>query len=170
MSDPIAKLTIRPAVPKDATTILRLIRDLASFETLLDQVRVTEADILRDGFGANPRFECLLAELDRAAVGFALFFHSYSTFQGRAGIYLEDIFVAESARAKGVGRALMARLARLAVDRGCARLDLSVLHWNPARDFYLRLGFQKVSDWLPYRVDGAPLRRLADSDAATKIS
>ncbi len=131
---------------------------------------MTEADILRDGFGANHRFEFLLAELDRAAVGFALFFHSYSTFEGRAGIYLEDIFVAESARAKGVGRALMARLARLAVERGCARLDLSVLHWNPARDFYLGLGFQEVSGWLPYRVGGAPLRRLANLDEATKTS
>ena len=157
MSQPV----IRAAEPADAGTILRLIRELADFEDLLDQVRATEADILRDGFGPTPRFECLLAELDGDAVGFALFFHNYSTFEGRAGLYLEDIYVAPAARKAGVGRALMRSLAQIALERGCARFDLWVLHWNPARDFYDRLGFDHMADWLPYRLDGALLRRLA---------
>jgi GNAT superfamily N-acetyltransferase len=158
MSRPV----IRMADPADAGTILRLIRELAEFEDLLDQVRATEADILRDGFGPTPRFECLLAELDGAAVGFALFFHNYSTFEGRAGLYLEDIFVEPAARQAGVGRALMRRLAQIAIERGCARFDLWVLHWNPAREFYHRLGFDHMTDWLPYRLDGATLRALAE--------
>ncbi len=149
---------------EDAGTILRLIRELAEFEGLVHEVRAREADILRDGFGAAPRFECLLAEVDDEALGFALFFHNYSTFEGRAGIFLEDIYVNERIRALGVGRALMARLARLAIERGCARFELSVLHWNPAREFYRRLGFEHNADWLPYRVGGASLARLAEED------
>ncbi|MFQ5774059.1 MAG: GNAT family N-acetyltransferase [Kiloniellaceae bacterium] len=164
MNEPGRTLVIRPAGPEDAGTILRLVRELAAFEKLLDRVCARESDILRDGFGETPRFECLLAEADGEAVGFALFFPSYSTFEGRAGLYLEDIYVAPAARGKGVGQALMARLARLAIERGWARLDLSVLHWNPARDFYRRLGFEPVSDWLPYRLQGRALRRLAAED------
>ncbi len=150
---------------EDAGTILRLIRELAEFEGLLHKVRAREADILRDGFGDAPRFECLLAEADGEALGFALFFHSYSTFEGRTGIFLEDIYVNERVRALGVGRALMAKLARLAIERGCARFELSVLHWNPAREFYLRLGFEHNVDWLPYRVAGALLEALAEEDS-----
>ncbi len=149
---------------EDAGTILRLIRELAEFEGLAHEVRAREADILRDGFGDAPRFECLLAEVDDEALGLALFFHSYSTFEGRAGIFLEDIYVDERIRALGVGRALMARLARLAIERGCARFELSVLHWNPAREFYRRLGFDHNVDWLPYRLVGAALARLAEED------
>jgi len=152
---------VRPARPEDAGTILSLIRELAHYEKMLDQVRATEADIARDGFGPTPRFECLLAEVDGIAVGFALFFHNYSTFEGCAGLYLEDVYVAPTARTAGVGRALMAYLARLAVERGCARFELSVLHWNPARRFYDRLGFTQSEDWLPYRLQGAALRALA---------
>ncbi len=155
---------VRTARPEDAATILRLIRELAEFEELLDQVKAREEDILRDGFGPTPRFECLLAELDGAPVGFALFFHNYSTFEGRAGLYLEDIYVSPAARGSGLGRALMARLARIAVERGCARFDFWVLHWNPARAFYDRLGFAHMEDWLPYRVEGQGLRDLAGED------
>ncbi len=155
---------IRAATPEDAGAIVRLIRELAEFEGLLESVRTSEADILRDGFGATPRFECLLAEVGGAAVGFALFFHNYSTFEGRAGIYLEDIYVAPGARKLGIGRALMARLARLAIERDCRRFEFWVLHWNPAREFYQRLGFEHMSDWLPYRLTGAELKRLADQD------
>ena len=155
---------IRAAKPEDAGTIVRLIGELAEFEGLLDEVRASEADILRDGFGDAPRFECLLAEVGGAAIGFALFFHTYSTFEGRAGIFLEDIYVAPSARKLGVGRALMARLARLAIERECRRFEFWVLHWNPAREFYQRLGFEHMSDWLPYRLTGAELKRLADQD------
>lgn len=164
MTKPGPDIVVRPAAPADAGTILRLIRELAAFENLLDHVRASEADILRDGFGPAPRFECLLAELDGEAMGFALFFHNYSTFEGRAGIYLEDIYVAPAARGRGLGRALMARLAQVAIERGCARLDLWVLHWNPARDFYRGLEFEHMADWLPYRLQGAALRRLADAD------
>ncbi len=149
---------------EDSATILRLIRELAAFENLLDAVRATEADIRRDGFGPERRFECLLAETDGQAVGFALFFPSYSTFEGRAGLYLEDIYVIDSARGLGIGRALMARLARLAGERGFPRLDLSVLHWNPARAFYERLDFRQSADWLPYRLSGEALRALAEED------
>ncbi|MHA1600775.1 MAG: GNAT family N-acetyltransferase [Alphaproteobacteria bacterium] len=155
---------IRMAEAVDAGTILRLIRDLAAFENLLDAVQATEADIRRDGFGPDRKFECLLAEVDGEAVGFALFFVSYSTFEGRAGLYLEDLYVAESARGLGLGRAIIARLARLAGERGYPRLDLAVLHWNPARAFYERLEFQQSTDWLPYRLTGNALRILAQED------
>lgn len=160
----MTKPSIRPAGPDDASTIVRLIRELAAYEKLEDQARATEEDILRDGFGPTPRFECLLAEIDGKAMGFALFFHNYSTFEGRAGLYLEDIYVDPAARGSGLGRALMTRLARIAVERGCARFDFWVLHWNPARGFYHRMGFDHMSDWLPYRLDGPALRKLAAED------
>ena len=161
---PATRTVIRMAQREDAGAVLRLIRELAEFEGLLHEVRAREADILRDGFGAQPRFECLLAEVDGEAVGFALYFHNYSTFEGRAGLYLEDIYVNERVRGLGLGRALMARLARLAIERGCARFELSVLHWNPAREFYRRLGFEHNVDWLPYRLGGASLEALAAED------
>ena len=160
-----SRTVIRAAARDDAATIVRLVRELAEFEGLGHEVRAREADILRDGFGAQPRFECLLAEVDGEAVGFALYFHNYSTFEGRAGLYLEDIYVSERARGLGLGRALMARLARLAIERGCARFELSVLHWNPAREFYRRLGFEHNADWLPYRMGGALLEALAKEDS-----
>jgi len=160
----IQRPTIRIARRADAATILSLIRELAAYEDLLDQVRASEADILRDGFGDRPRFECLLAEQGGAAVGFALFFHSYSTFEGRSCLYLEDLYVNERVRGLGLGRALMARLASLAVARGCARLELAVLDWNPARAFYRRLGFDHNTDWLPYRLGGTRLEALAAED------
>jgi GNAT superfamily N-acetyltransferase len=156
-----AAVTIRAAVRADAATIVRLIRELARYEDLEHHVNATEADLLRDGFGPNPRFECLLAERAGDAIGFALFFHSYSTFEGRAGLYLEDLYVAERARGSGVGRRLMAALAAIALERGCARFDLSVLDWNPARDFYHRMGFAQTESWLPYRLQGAALEALA---------
>lgn len=157
---------IRMAQPEDSATILRLVRALAEFENLLDAVRATEADIRRDGFGPDRRFECLLAEVDGEAVGFALFSLNYSTFEGRAGLYLEDLYVAESARGLGIGRAIMARLARLAGERGYPRLDLSVLNWNPARAFYERLAFNHSAEWLPYRLEGDALRALAQEDSS----
>jgi GNAT superfamily N-acetyltransferase len=158
------EIIIRQAEARDAATILRLIRGLADYEKLLHEVRASEADILRDGFGATPRFECLLAEVEGAAVGFSLFFHNYSTFEGRAGLYLEDIYVEPGARGLGIGRKLMARLAAIALERGCARFDFWVLHWNQTRDFYHRLGFEHMEDWLPYRASRESLRRLADED------
>jgi len=162
MKSPIDDIAVRMAEPADAATILALIRELAEFEELLHEVRATEADIRRDGFGAQPRFECLVADLQNESVGFALFFHNYSTFEGRAGLYLEDIYVRPSARGRGAGRALLRALARTALERDCARVELSVLHWNPARDFYGELGFTQMADWRPYRLTGRALARLAE--------
>jgi GNAT superfamily N-acetyltransferase len=160
----VSPITIRNAGPADAATIVRLIRALAAYEDLVDLVRITEADVLRDGFGARPCFECLLAEADGEALGLAIHRPSYSTFEGRPGLYVEDLFVAESARQLGIGRLLMARLAAIARQRGCTRVSLAVLHWNPAREFYRRLGFVKVEEWLPYQLSGDALARLAADD------
>lgn len=157
-------VAIRRAGPSDAATIVRLVRELAAFEGLLDQVRITTVDVLRDGFGERPRFECLLAEVNGAAVAFALYFEDYSTFEGRSGIFVEDLYVAEAARGRGIGRRLLARLAQIVVERDCRRLDLCVLHWNPARGFYERLGFRHSADWLPYRLTGDALARLAGQE------
>lgn len=157
-------VAIRPAGPSDAATIVRLVRELAAFEKLAHEVQITEADVLRDGFGARARFECLLVEIDCAAQGFVLFFHNYSTFEGRPGIYIEDLYLAEAARGLGIGRRLLARLAQIAIERGCRRLDLGVLEWNPARGFYDRLGFAHNTGWLPYRLTGDALDRLAADD------
>lgn len=161
----IPSITIRAAGAPDASTIVRLVRELAAYEDLLDQVRLTEADVRRDAFGERRCFECLLAEAGGEAVGLAIHRPSYSTFDGRPGLYVEDLFVAQSARNCGVGRMLMARLAAIALERGCSRMSLAVLHWNPARTFYDRLGFAQVEDWLPYQLAGAALARLAAEDA-----
>jgi GNAT superfamily N-acetyltransferase len=152
---------IREAAASDAETIVRLVRALADFEGLAHEVRMTAADVLRDGFGPQPRFECLLAEIDGEAVGLALFFHNYSTFEGRPGLYVEDLYLAEAARGRGIGRQLLTRLAQIALERECARLDLGVLHWNPARGFYERLGFVHRTGWRPDRLSGEALTRLA---------
>lgn len=158
---------VRHATPEDAATIVRLVRALAEFEREPpESVRLTEADVLRDGFGDQPLFEVLIAELDGAAVGFALFFPRYSTWEGRASLHLEDLFVDEAARGHGLGRMLLAALARLAVERGAPRIDLSVLDWNPAREFYHRLGMAHMEQWLPYRMSGEAIERLADGAPA----
>jgi GNAT superfamily N-acetyltransferase len=157
----MAEVTIREATAADAGTIVRMIRALAEYERLLDRVRIEEADVLRDGFGPRPCFECLLAESAGVTVGFALYMTDYSTFEGRPGIFVEDLFVTEGARGQGIGRLLLARLAALARERGWASLSLVVLDWNPARAFYHRLGFAEASGWLPYRMTGAALERLA---------
>jgi GNAT superfamily N-acetyltransferase len=166
---------IRPARPADVPAILRLIRELARFERAEHAVKATEADLLRDGWGAAPRFEALIAEragdqAGGAVVGFALFFHTYSTWEGRTGIFIEDLYVAEGMRGHGIGGRLVAAIAAIAVARGCPRLDLNVLDWNPARAFYHRLGLAHLEEWLPYRITGAGLHRLAASagrDAGT---
>jgi GNAT superfamily N-acetyltransferase len=153
---------VRAATPADADTIVTLIQELATYENEpLSSVKITAEDVRRDGFGDRPRFEALLAGKDGRADGLALFFHNYSTWEGRAGIYLEDLFVRESARGQGLGQALLQRLAGIAVERDCKRLDLWVLHWNPTREFYHRLGFRHMDAWLPYRLDRAGIDRLA---------
>ena len=153
---------IRPAEAGDAETILRLVCELAAFEGLSEHARARVADLRRDGFGERPLFECLIVERAGAAVGFALFYFTYSTFEGRPGLYVEDLYLAEDARGGGLGRRLLSRLAAIALDRGCSRIDLAVLDWNPASAFYGKLGFRQVEAWLPYRLDGAALRSLAD--------
>lgn len=157
-------LSIRAATPADAAAIVRLVRELAAYEHMLDRVRLTEADVLAHGFGARPWFECVLAERDGEVAGLALFTHSYSTFEGAPGLFVEDLYVAEAARGQGLGRRLLAHLAAIALERGCACLDLVVLDWNPARAFYHRLGFGESEGWLPYRLRGRDLHRLACED------
>lgn len=163
----MSDLCIRPATPADVPTMLRFIHELAAFEKAEDQVKVTAADLERDGWGPAPRFEAVVAETaDGAqALGFALFFHNYSTWEGRAGLYVEDLYVAEAARGLGVGQKLMAHLAAIAVARNCPRLELSVLDWNPARHFYARVGLFHKEEWLPYRLSGAALTTLAATAA-----
>jgi GNAT superfamily N-acetyltransferase len=155
---------IRFATAADAPLLLALIRDLAAYEHAPDAVVATEADLRRHGFGPQPHFEALLAFVAGRAAGFALFVPNFSTWLGRPGLYLEDLYVCEWARRQGVGRRLMARLAKLAQARGWARLELSVLDWNPARGFYSKLGFEERSDWLQCRAEGAPLAALAALD------
>ena len=160
----MSDITLRFATVEDAGVLLALVRELAIFEKAPDAVLATEADFRRHGFGADRRFEALLAFVDERPAGFALFFPNFSTWLGKPGLYLEDIFVSDWARKLGVGRRLMARLAAIAVERGWGRLDFWVLHWNPARDFYHRLGFKHMEEWLPYRAEGEALRALARED------
>ena len=153
---------IRPATIDDTSLILTLIRGLADYERLAHEAVVTEADIRESLFGERPAAEVLVAEVGSEAAGFALFFHNYSTFLGRRGLYLEDLFVFPAYRGQGVGLALMRRLARLAIERQCGRFEWWVLDWNEsAIDFYQRLGARAMSDWTVYRLTGEPLARLA---------
>jgi GNAT superfamily N-acetyltransferase len=159
-----AVITIRFATVDDVPLLLRLVRELAVFERAPDAVVATEADLRRHGFGPQPQFEAILAFLDGEPAGVALFHSRFSTWLGRPGLYLEDLFVTEAARGLGVGRRLMARLAATAIERGWGRIDFQVLEWNPARRFYERLGLGQVGDWVRYGGDEAALRRLAADD------
>ena len=153
---------IDPAVEADAPLILALIRELAEYEKLADQVTATEADIARALFADPPRAEAVVARLDGEPVGFALFFHNFSTFVGRPGLYLEDLYVRPPHRGRGFGRRLLAHLARIAVERGCGRFEWSVLDWNaPAIAAYRRAGAVPLDEWTVYRLTGAALTRLA---------
>lgn len=155
-------IAIRPATPADLPLIASLIRALAAYEKLADEVRFDEAILGEKLFGARPYAEVVIGELDGAAQGFALFFHNFSTFEGRPGIYLEDLFVRPAARGAGLGKALLAHLAALTVERGCARLEWSVLDWNaPAIGLYQSLGARFMDDWTVMRVDGEALARMA---------
>jgi GNAT superfamily N-acetyltransferase len=158
-------LTIRPASPEDGPLLLHLIRALAEYERLLPAVVATAADLLRDGWGSDPKFRCLIAEWEGEAIGYALFFYNYSTFRGRAGVFLEDVFVQPEFRRRGVGKALLARVAQIAVAEQCARLEWQVLDWNtPAINFYTSLGAQELSDWRTMRLQGDALSALAGGD------
>lgn len=154
---------LRPAVPDDAATIHRLIVELATYEREPEAVVVTPAELRAQLAAARPPFECLLVELaDGQVVGFALYFHNYSTWRGRQGIYLEDLFVEPAHRGRGYGKQLLVRLAQLAVDRGCARMEWNVLDWNaPAIAFYRSLGAAPLSEWTVFRLTGEALLNLA---------
>ena len=155
-------VTTRPAVPTDSALIYQFVRDLAEYEKLLDDVEATEADMIAALFGENPRAFCDIAELDGQPVGFALWFYNYSTFVGRHGIYLEDLFVRPQARGSGAGKALLAGLARRCLDQNLGRLEWAVLDWNaPSIAFYDSLGAAAMDDWIVRRMTGEALRRLA---------
>jgi GNAT superfamily N-acetyltransferase len=147
-------VTIRPARETDVPTILSLVRGLAEYERLADQAVATEDDLRRTLFGPKPSAEVVLAEDERGVAGFALFFHNYSTFRGKPGLYLEDLFVVPERRGEGIGKALLLHLKDIAVERGCGRMEWSVLSWNePAVGFYRRLGAVVMDDWRICRID-----------------
>jgi len=158
------EIAVRFATADDTGLLLRFIRELAVFARAPDAVVATETDLRHHGFGRNPEFEAILAFLDGDPVGCALFHTRFSTWLGRPGLYLEDLYVAEPARGRGVGKRLMARLAAIAVERGWGRIDFHVLDWNPAREFYHRLGMHHHREWLRYGGDETALKRLAAED------
>ena len=155
-------LQIRPAIEQDVPLVLSFIRQLAEYEKLLHECVATEQTLRASLFGSRRSAEVLLAFSDDKPVGFAVFFHNFSTFLGRPGIYLEDLFVIPEMRGRGFGKALLVHLARLAKERNCGRLEWSVLDWNePAIQFYKKLGAVPLNDWTVYRVTGDALSRLA---------
>jgi GNAT superfamily N-acetyltransferase len=155
-------LAIRPAEVSDVRLILQFIHELATYEREPEAVVATEADLLRDGFGERPFFQCLIAEFDGVPAGFAFYFFNYSTWRGRAGIHLEDLFVRPPFRGKGIGKALLIKVAEVAVANQCARFQWDVLDWNQtAIDFYHSLGAKFLSEWRIMRVSGAELTALA---------
>ena len=157
-------LLIRPATSSDIPLIQQFIRDLAEFEREPEAAVATQADLLRDGFGLDPKYRCVIAEWSGEPAGFAFFFYNYSTWQGKPGLYLEDLFVKPSFRGKGIGKALLLHLAKIAVAENCGRFQWQVLDWNtPAIDFYKSLGAEMMSAWLTMRVEGDNLRKLAEA-------
>ena len=163
-------VVIRAAKPEDVGTILRFIRELALYEREPDAVQATEADLLRDGFGAERKFRCVIAEWEGVAAGFALFFESYSTWRGRHGIRLEDLYVTEAMRGKGIGKGLLAHVAGVALSEGCVRLEWDVLEWNtPAIGFYEGIGARMMTEWRIMRVADEVLFALAGDKAQREI-
>lgn len=157
--------TFRTAEPKDAALLLTFIRALAEYEHMLDLVVATE-DSLTDWLFVRRTAEAFFALEDGKEVGFALYFHNFSTFLGKGGIYLEDLFVLPESRGKGYGKAILIRLAQIARERGCGRLEWACLDWNqPSIDFYRSLGAEPLDDWTVYRVSGETLERLSDTEA-----
>jgi GNAT superfamily N-acetyltransferase len=155
---------VRSARPEDGETIARFVRELAAYEKLDHEVRASADDYREHLFGARPVAEALIAEQHGEPVGFALFFHTFSTFRGQPGIYIEDIYVRPAQRGRGVGKALLATVARLAVSRGCGRVEWSVLNWNsPAIGFYRTLGARPMDEWTVNRIDEEALTSLAAS-------
>lgn len=167
----MTKLKIRPITPADIPEILAFIRELAEYEHEPASAQATHADLLRDGFGPNPRFHCLIAEASPTddpqsdslqPAGLALYFHNYSTWRGHTGIFLEDLFVRPPFRGRGIGKALIASVAAIAVAEGCSRFEWAVLNWNtPSIDFYNSLGAKPLFEWTTMRLIGDPLQALA---------
>jgi len=163
-------LSIRAATPADVSQILTFIRALAVYEREPDAVVTTEEDLLRDGFGRRPYFECLMAELDGRPAGFALFFFTYGTWAGRPGLFLEDLFVEPELRGQGIGKALLKRLAEIALERGCSKMKWEVLDWNqPAIDFYKLLGGEFLDEWRIVRLGPAAMSRLAKGETLERV-
>lgn len=155
-------VSIRAAVPADVPTIMGFVRELALFEKAPDEVTSNEGTMNEALFGAHPAAEALIAEIDGAAVGMAVFYHNFSTWTGVRGIWLDDLYVTPHARGSGAGKALLKALARIAVDRGCARFEWWVLDWNePAIKFYQSIGAKPMDEWTVQRVDGEALTALA---------
>lgn len=154
--------SIRFADENDVGLVLHFIKELAGYENMLDQVVATE-DLLRDWLFVKKKAEIFVGELDGQPVGYALFFHNFSTFLGRSGLYLEDLYIKPEARGKGLGKELLKQLAKLAVERGCGRLEWSCLDWNePSIEFYLSLGAEPMKDWTVYRIAGETLKALGN--------
>jgi GNAT superfamily N-acetyltransferase len=157
----MTEIRIDPATPADVPMIRTLIRELAEFEKLLHEAKATDEQLHANLFGPQPGAEVLMARVDGEVAGFALFFHNFSTFLGQRGVYLEDLFVRPRFRGSGCGAALLRRLARIALERNCGRLEWSVLDWNQrAIDFYKGLGAVPMDEWTTYRVTGAALEKL----------
>ena len=157
-------LSIHPATRDDVLTLLALIRELATYEKKRHKAVVTEADLLRDGFGAQPKFRALIAEWDGQAAGYASFFYFYSTFQGRPALFLEDLFVLDELRGNGIGKALLAAVVKLALNEGCFGLRWEVLDWNrPAIEFYEKLGATFLNERKVVAFDEGAMRRMVET-------
>lgn len=155
-------MNIRKAIKKDIPDMLSLIHELAIYEKEPEAVKTTPEDLLRDGFGENPFFQCIVVEENGSIQGMALYFFTWSTWEGCPSLYLEDLYVKESTRGKGFGLALLKKLAQIALEKKCKRFEWSVLDWNmPARNFYHSIGAAHKEGWLPYRIEGDALNNLA---------
>jgi GNAT superfamily N-acetyltransferase len=161
----MTETSLRPATPEDVPTILNFIRELAEYEREPAAVLATEADLLRDGWGPTPRFAALIADYDTIPAGFALYFTTYSTWRGHHGLWLEDLYVTPALRSRGIGKALLSRVAAIAVEQGCPRMEWSVLNWNePSIAVYRHIGAVTLSEWSIMRLADAPLKALAACD------
>jgi len=157
------RISTRPATQADVGLMLKMIKALATYQGQGKLVSATEENLIRDGFGATPQFECIIAEVDEKPVGMAVFHATYSTWAGHRGLFIEDLFVDESLRNRGVGRTLVKEIARIAEERACEYITLNVVHANPARNFYDRYGFVHLDDVLTYRLSDKRFHKLASS-------
>ncbi len=159
------RFNIKPATAEDSAVILEFIKKLADYEKLSREVTASEENIRDTLFSGNPKAECLIGYEDETPAAFAIFFHNYSTFLGKYGLYLEDLFVMKEKRGLGYGKAMLKELARIAVERNCERFEWAVLDWNqPAIDFYKSLGAEPMREWTTFRIDGDNLKKLAEKD------